>query len=823
MHGNKFNFIRNITFYILLITFLFACNPAKRLPQGSYLLTKTKIHNDNKNISQDELNSILKQQPNRKILGLIKFHLRTYNLASRGKERKWKNWLKSVGEEPVILDSVLTKKSSAQLAIYLKNKGYFNSTVTDSAFFSENKTAQVHFYIKSGAPYIVNKIIYSINDNNLFKPVGIANNKSLIKFGMNYDTDIFTQERERMAIAMKNLGYYNFSREYVFYRIDSALNDNLVDILQTIKNPYKKIQVDGKDTLIETTHKIYFINNIYINSNYNPQQQVSLDTDTQMVGDYCFININSSHFRPEVILKSVFIKKNDLYSLEKVDYSHNRLAALKTFKFINIKFEEAATGDSLRKYLNCFVQLTPAPRQSMALETEGTNRAGNLGVAGELVYRNKNAFKGAEVLEIKQRGGMEIQKLAFDTSGNTIYGSSDAGKQFSKVVPFNTLEISPEASLFFPNLLIPFGFGKTLRPQSPKTNIITSYNFQKRLDFSRHIFNTSFGYSWKTSMFNSHSIFPFDISVVKISPTPAFKDKITQINNPFLKSSFTDHLISSSRYSYTFSNQKNKNLNFVFFRWNIESAGNALRFINKTLNTVPDTNDAYHLLNNKDKNTDTIIPNSGIKYAQYLKTDFDFRIYNIINERSNVVYRMFFGIGKPLKNFNALPFEKSYYAGGANGIRAWTARSLGPGSGKNTSGLTIDKIGDIQIEGNMEYRFDLIQILDGAVFVDAGNIWLLNKDTSRVNAEFDFGSFYNQIAVGAGVGARLDFDFFIIRLDLAAKIKDPAKPLKDFTGETNGWVIQHFLDNEWKDEYRKVTAGSKYPFLNFNLGIGYPF
>lgn len=803
-------------FLVIAVFLLFSCHPSKRVAEGSYLLTETKVTCDNKSISEDDLNSILKQQPNRKILGVLRFHLRVYNFASRGKERKWKNWLKSVGEEPVILDSSLTYKSSQQLGIYLKNKGFFHSVVSDTTFLRPDRTAHVHYRVQSGLPYTVNKISFSFNDDNLFKPVKIANNKTLIKPGVNFDTDVFTRERERMSAAMKNLGYYNFSKEYIFFQMDSALGKNKVDVKETFKNPFEKVQRDGVDSLVESRHKVFFINRIFINSNYNPQQKVSLTEDTLVIGEYCFLEASLMQFRPEVLLKSVFIKKDDLYGLENVEYTHSRLAALKTFKFINIRFEEIETGDTIRNYLDCYIQLTPTPRQSFTVETEGTHRQGNLGLAGELVYRNKNTFKGAEIFELKFRGGMEAQKPTGAENDKTI--SAIPGDKLEEVVPFNTIEINPQASIFFPSLLLPFGVGQLLRPNSPKTNIVTSYNFQQRTAFSRHIFSTSYGYSWKSSVFNSHTFFPFDISIVNIDKSIDFQKSLDIANNPLLNNSFSDHLISSSKYSYTFSNQKGKYQNFMFFRWEVEGAGNLLRFLNEKLNTVPDSNGWYHLFNRTYDNGD-IDPNSGIQYAQYLKTDADLRFYKNINKHSDVVYRTFFGIGIPLRNFNVLPFEKSFFGGGANGLRAWTARSLGPGSSPNTTGLSIDKIGDVQLEGNLEYRFDLIKILDGAAFIDAGNVWLLKKDTARLNAEFDFGRFYNEIAIGAGLGARLDFDFFIIRLDLGIKFKDPAAQPK----EKNGWVIRHIFDYQVNGKGYRDNTGRLYDFMNFNLGIGYPF
>ena len=832
MSSGKLNITSGFSLFFFAIFFiLFSCNPARRLADGSFLLTKSTIISNNKNLNEEELYSILKQQPNRKILGIMRFHLRVYNFGNSGKGRKWKNWIKSAGEEPVILDTLLTKKSAQQLNLYLRNKGYFNSSVSDSSVFFPNKTGMVQYFVNAGEPYTVNKIIFSISDNTLLNPVKIANTKTLIEPGVNYDTDIFSQERERMANAMKNQGFYNFSKEYIFFQMDSAIGGNKVNVKQIIKNPLKKITVDGLDSLVESRHKVFLINKIYINSNYNPQLKSDIYSDTLMQNEYCFIGASSLQFRPEVLLKSIFIKKNDVYSFDNVEYTHSRLAALKTFKFINIKFEEIKTGDTTFNQLDCYILLTPAPKQSMTFETEGTHRSGNLGIAGELVYRNKNFFKGAEVLEIKSRGGLEAQKLVFDnTKQGTVLGKNEVSNQVGKVAPLNTIEINPEATLFFPNLLIPFGGGKLLRPINPKTNFISSYNYQQRPDYSRHIYNGSFGYSWKSSSRSSHTFFPFDVSIVKIGNiSNAFDSVLNSKNNPLLKISFSDHLIAASRYSYSFTNQKTKFSNFIFLRCNAESAGNVLRFINKSLNTVPDTNNAYHLFNNKDEVTGAIIPNSGIRYAQYLKSDFDLRFYNNTNKHSNTVYRIFLGAGFALKNFNVLPFEKSYFGGGANGIRAWTARSLGPGSGKNTTGLTIDKIGDLKLEGNIEYRFDLFKILDGAVFVDAGNVWLLQKDKSRPNAEFDINRFYNEIAIGSGAGARFDFDFFIIRLDLGIKLKDPSRPLTELEDEywvdgldKNGWVIRHFLDVPWRKDYYNAY-GKKYSFTNFNLGIGYPF
>ncbi|MCI5059176.1 MAG: outer membrane protein assembly factor, partial [Flavobacteriales bacterium] len=420
----------------------------------------------------------------------------------------------------------------------------------------------------------------------------------------------------------------------------------------------------------------------------------------------------------------------------------------------------------------------------------GTHRSGNLGLNANLTYRNRNLFHAAEILEFKSTVGFEAQRA-------TISGNIENEQIYGNV--FNTFEYGFESTVYIPGMLGPF---KKIREKllKPKTNFTFLYNYQLRPGFERNIFNFQYRYSWSLKETNQLSYSPLDISTIKIQLDSAAQARLDGLNNPFLTSSYQDHLIFASKLGYTYSNQNiKKGGNYMYFRTTFESAGNALRLFDTTFDRPANEDGTYNIF--------------GIQYAHYLKTDVDLRLYYRINKFSNIVYRFYSGVGFPLRNFQVLPFEKSFFAGGANGIRAWQARTLGPGSYTDPGATTIDKIGDLQLEGNVEYRFKILKLLEGAVFGDIGNIWVLKERETdrREGAVFDINRFYTQVGVGSGIGFRLDLSFFIVRLDWGIKIYDPAMA----SGEE--WIYQP------KDKYRELFNQEKYDYSTINLGIGYPF
>lgn len=748
----------------LISIFLFySCNPTKTLKPNELFLQKVKIKVDNKKIDKEELYRINKQKTNKKILGVFRFHLGAYNFFSN----KSRNLKENIGEPPVIYDSLLTQRSVKQISLYLNNKGFFHNKVDYSIKQHKNKV-KLYYNIVAGHPYTINELTYEFEDPNIGGYVLYKKNNSLIKPGDNFDVDILDNERERIKKVLKERGYFQFSNNYIKYKVDSTIGDNKLNITLQVKN--NKVKDEETDSLISVPHQKFKVNdiNVFVGNNLKSQNLSEFDT-TSYKGVYFFYK-DKMRFKPKMLRHAITYKPSENYSLVEQNSTYKHLAELKLFRSISIQYEEIDSNQ-----LNNNIFLTPLADKSFAIEGIGTNTGGDLGVEGNLIFQNKNLFGGGEYFTAKLKGGLEIQRVvSVSSSDNEILGS-----------PFNTIEFGPEFTLEFPRFLLPFSMENFSKRANPKTTISTTFNIQQRPEYYRNLAQLSFGYFWNETAFKKHFITPFNISYVKLNLSPQFQTKIEAENNPFLVNSYTDHFISAIQYSYIFNNQEiGKIKNFTYFRFNFETSGNLLSTYNKLTNQPKnETSGAYDFL--------------GIRYAEYFKTEFDLRLYNQYDGAS-FVKRIAAGVGKPYGNLNVLPFEKSYFGGGSNGIRAWRARSLGPGSLPDSLTTTVNQIGELKIEANLEYRFDITKVFEGALFVDAGNIWILNKDEKRPNAEINLARFYQDLAIGTGFGLRLDFNFFIIRFDLAAPLKNPSS-------------------NDPK-RYRILIKET-----NLNLGIGYPF
>jgi outer membrane protein assembly factor BamA len=814
----------SLSFWLVL-----GCNPTKRVPNGSYLLSKNQVNLDNKvDIDRDQLNSVIKQKPNRKILGILRFHLGVYNLVEPEKAQQVKNkklqkriirngkrkekgktpkpldfqtgreLIMNIGEAPSILDTIQTKSSVRQISLFLAQKGYFHNSVKDTTIYRKNK-AFVNYNIKTGIPYKINEISYSTTDPKIeFYLKEDSKRASILKPGENYDEEKFSKERERITKMLQNLGYFAFIKEFIHYKVDTALGNHRLNIKIEVKNP--EIRLPENDSIIEVRHKQYFINRIIVNTAYNPRNQNATFTDTLYYHDFQFIHNKDLKYRPNILAQRIFLKSGDFYQQRNLEETYAKLSDLKSFKFINIQFREDSQ-DPENNLINCHILLSPIVRQSLDFATEGTNRGGNLGVAGNVVYRSNNPFGGVENLDVRVRGGFEAQQfdqLVTDESNNNLFF-------------FNTKEIGPEVTLTMPKFLFP-----GIRPEqiskyfTPKTSITAAYNFQERPELTRKLLNVSFGYTWNQKANRTHFLYPMEINVVNIDPKRPLSDFFNRVNNPFIQRSFTPHATIGLRYVYTFNNQSaKKNRDHVFFRGSFEQAGALLRGIFRAADDL-----GMSWAKRNEFGSYEIARNT--PFAQYLKLDADFRYYKIINSKNELVYRIFAGSGMPYGNLNVLPLERSYFGGGSNSIRAWAARSLGPGSFRDTTSFNTLRIGDMSFETNLEYRFDIYKILEGAFFLDAGNIWLASTDKSRPGGNFDPSRFLNQMALGTGFGLRLDFSFFVFRLDLGLKLRDPM-----IQGESK-WVIRHLYNKEWAPENLYLRNTRNY-FTNINFGIGYPF
>ena len=715
-----------------------------------------------------------------------------------GKKAKTRNkfflgeWLMEVGEAPVIYDSLLARNSSKQISLFLASKGYFYNSVHDTVTL-KGKKAKVSYAIKVGKPYKNRKITYEIEDRFVGYFVLSDTSNSLLKPGQNYDVDKMQKERDRITRMLNNNGYYFFSKEFIYFKVDSSLNSQLLDITIGVKNNITALP-EFPDSLVEAPHQKYFISNVVIDAEFDSHIKTHVVKDTLVYNGYTILYKRKLKFRPSILTKSTFITKGSIYQLSNSEDTYKRLSQLKAFRFVNVQFfKTPGRPDSLV----CNIQLSPILKQSLTAETEGTNRGGNLGVAGSLVYQNKNVLRGAEILEARLRGGLEVQRPLTQQGGNSNIGLKQG-------IPFNTFEFGPEVNLYIPRFLLPFNVNES-KSSNPKTIITTAYNYQHRQEYTRIVNKITFGYSWKESATKTHLINPVEVSLVGLPYIEhVFDSIINRSNNVIIKNAYSPHLVTDTRYSFVYNDQGliKSSVNH-YFRFNFETSGNILR--------------AYYNLTGAEKDKKDY-PGSyktfNIPFSQYLRADVDFRYYKKLAEHHQVAIRAAGGVGKTLENLHSLPFEKSFYSGGANGIRAWQIRSLGPGD--YTGKFNFDQIGDMQLEGNIEYRFKLFKQLNGALFVDAGNIWQLKPTQDFPGGNFEATRFYKEIAIGGGIGARLDFSFFIIRLDLGVKMRDP-----QFI-ESERWVIGHYYDNKWRGNYFE-KHGSDYSFLNFNLGIGYPF
>ncbi len=744
------------------------------------MLSSYWVKTDKSKIDKDELENIVKQKPNKAIIRVgnhrfIRFHLWFYNFADFGKPRKYKNWLKRViGEEPVILDTALTHKSTSQLKLFLIKKGYFNGEVTDTTIYKKHQS-WVTYRIKTKEPYKFKSYQLDLTDTSIKRIVLTDTSNALVHPTDNYDEFVLEAERERISKLLRNNGYYYFSKEYIHFDADSGLNSKQVNIVLRIKNPEKVIA--ETDSVVESKHQKYKLNTIYLIPEYQTKQKEKIFKDTAFYNQYVFLYDNKMRFRKRILVRPFFLSKGDWFSQENIDETYKLMGNLRSFKFINVVLKES-TNDSIGYALDAFLQLTPSPKQSFSVSGEGTYNSGNFGVSGNLIFQNKNVFRGAEVFEVRLKGGLEVQNISTDVS------STEA------LNPFNIYQIGPEFSLNIPRIIFPLPERILLRNLKPKTTLSFSYNYQKRPEYNGTIANFSYNYNWRPfkQKFVRLTFTPSEINFVKVFLDPDFKRKLESSGNPTSIRRYDPLFVNSIQINLVYNNQDlTKAKNFSYFRFDLETGGNIPTWYNQLVGTEKTEDGAYEKF--------------GIKYAQYWKTNADYRFYRKTGALSKIVARTFLGFGQPFGNSTVLPFVKSFYGGGVNDIRAWRTRRLGPGSLPDSLESKVDQTGDMKIEFNLEYRYNVYKYLNAATFIDAGNIWLLKKDPNAPGANFTGKNFIRDMALGAGFGLRFDFSFFVIRLDAAYPVYDPAYELSE------RWLIKN-------PQLKEITV---------NFGIGYPF
>lgn len=750
---------------------ILSCSSVKYVPDDRQLLDKYKFQTDNPAVGQQELKKLVRQKPNKRIIWL-RFHLWLYNLSDIEKEKGIHNWLRKIGEEPVIFDPVLHEKTRSQINQFLANSGYFEAELEDTILIRKRKATPV-YTIRSGMPHTVSGLEYQIEDTALIRFVIPDTLNALIKKGNTLNMDNLYLETARLEAELQDKGYKDFSKLFVFFTVDTLDQPYRAQLICNIKSPsFEK----STGNIVSQPHKRYFIERIIVKEETQDQgYKRRYQPDTIYSDQYVFYKAHKGNIHPELIRRLIAFQPGSYFSNEATELTYRNLSSIRIYKNITIQYKDLVPGqynDSLHAWpLECVVQLTPSTRQGYSTELEATNSGGEIGVGGNLLYQHKNLFGAAENLDIRLNGAVEfLQK-------------TDERKLE------NTLEFGGKTSLTLHQFLMPIRFESFTKRYNPKTVFSISYIYHLRPDFTKTSTSFTFGYTWQGGQLNSHRLNLVEVNTVDtVNVSPEFWKRIS--TNPYLANSYRNHFIYASSYSFVYNSQKTKsNLRYFFLRYNLETAGNLITGLNKLLNQPADTVGHYQFLNRE--------------YSQYIKTDLDIRRSFPVTRTDNIVARVFGGAGFPRVNSLALPYDRSYYSGGSNSLRAWHPRDLGPGSYTGDSTSTIPyQTGDIKLEANLEYRFKLFWVLEAAMFADAGNIWAISGKDSRRDAKFEWDRFYKEIAIGAGLGIRFNLNFVLFRTDFAIQVRDPAMP--------EGKRIV-FLNDDMRNRF------------NFNFGIGYPF
>jgi outer membrane protein insertion porin family len=763
---------RGLYYFLLALLFAYGCSNTKYLPEGDMLYVGGEVtvedslmsRRDRKDM-EAELEGLLRPRPNSSFLGL-RPKLWFYNIAGTPKKDKgFRFWVKNkLGEPPVLFSQVDLDYNADLLLNRTENRGYFRArTASDST--SKNRRATALYTVKPGQQWIIRNVKFPDSaGTKLDSAIARTQRRTVLKPGEPFDLDVIIAERERIDTRLKQRGYFYFNPDYILVQVDSSVADHQVDLI-----------VKVKDDTPEVAMQPYRINNIYILPNYNITNAKDTISYNRVQGlkykDFTIIDPDST-FKPHIYDRTMFFHKGDIYNRRDHNLALNRLVNLGPFKFVKNEFRR---NDSIPNSLDAYYFLTPLPKKSIRLETlVKTNSANYNGSEVSINWSNRNAFRGAELLTLSAFGGAEVQ-VAGQNQG------------------FNVYRVGGEASLVWPRFISPISISDS-SAFIPRTRAMVSYEYQNRQKlYSLNSFRGTFGYLWKGNIRREHQLNVLDVNYVNpANVTDLYLQQIQQM--PSLGRVIEKQLIFGPTYSFTYTNtMRTLRKHTFYYKGSVETSGNVTGLVTGANVREGDT-----------------IKIMGVPFSQFVKMEHDFRHYMKLGRKSSLASRIIAGVGVPYGNSTELPFMRQFFIGGTNSIRAFRARSIGPGTYRpdiDANSFLPDQSGDLKLELNTEYRADLFSIVEGAVFVDAGNIWLMNENSNRPGGKISK-DFYKEIAVGTGAGLRFDITFLILRLDLAFPLRKPWLP------EGERWVLDEidFGGKTWRREN-----------LVFNLAIGYPF
>jgi hypothetical protein len=761
------------TSIVFLTCFIAACNTTKHLPEGEALYTGANVNLKDSGVTarqhkvlQSDLQGMIRPKPNSRFLG-IPFKLGIYNMFRNAKPNSFFGRFRDKnGEPPVLVSSVDVEYNTKLLNSHLENKGFFQSNVTGDTIIKGKKGHAV-FTANSGAQYKINTVAFPTDSSDLAKAIQQSVGMSLLKAGNPYDLDVIRGERNRIDAYLKERGFYFFSPEYLVVRVDSTVGNNLVNMQVAIK-------ADAPENAVIP----YTIDDVVIYTNYNlnnARQDTSLANATFFEG-YHIVD-RRKRFKPRLFSNIMQFKPGELYNRADHNQTLNRLINLNEFRFVRNRFEPVA--DSAK--LDAYYYLTPMPKKSLRGEFNVTSKSNNLnGSALQFSWRNRNTFRGGEHLSISAYIGSEVQ------FGGRVEDTTGEPKRYP------IYRTGAEMNFAIPRFVVPFFNIRSRGNFVPRTNIQLGYDIVNRRQlYTVNSYRGGLGYLWKPSLVKSHEFYPININYVQpLNVTDEFRDSVNKY--PYLERIIDSQFVIGSVYQFNYNELATglQKRNAFYFMGLTDLSGNIAGLVS---GANASTGNEKRILN--------------AAFDQYIKFEVDGRYYRRFGINSSWVNRVNIGYGHPYGNSRELPYIKQFFSGGNNSIRAFRSRSLGPGTFKETtkSNFFADQTGDIKLEFNTEFRPHISGPLYGALFIDAGNIWLANEDPNRPGGKFSK-NFLNELAIGTGVGIRFDIQLFVIRLDVGIPLRKP--------WEQNPWVMNQIRLNkrDWRQEN-----------IVYNLAIGYPF
>lgn len=783
---------------VVVAVIVAACNVTRSLPEGSYLLSKVSFEEDRSTPrderitdDRDDLETYVRQSPNKRILG-IDFYVWIYEKANPEKDNWWNNFKRKMGEEPVLLDTVLTEKSVQNLQTYMHTRGYFSSSVeckTDTT--RRKRRAELTYILRQGEPTRIDSISYEFRDESLRSIILADTAATLLHAGDVLDISRLDAERNRIAANLNNRGYLDFTVNNISFDVDTIGRKYDADVKMIVRPTL--VGYNERGAQIWEDNAVYRIRNINVYPTYDPMLRSTLGfkADARIdTAEYYGLTIirdlnTTPQLRDAVLRRTIPIYPNYLYNASQVTHTNKELMSLGFFRNTKIDFTRVDGNDGYVTYLgddddnlldtregyiDCNIYCTPALKQAMKVEVEASSTSTFYGLSATLGYSNKNVFRGAEAFDIAARFGFEFMY------------ARDVAKRSAQ-------EFSLTTGLSFPSFLVPFRITPGMKIAQPRTRLELAFDYQNRPYYRRNIFTTRWAYSWQQGERSSIVLRPIDINWIDVKEVD--EKFLADIDNRYLRTSFESQLNAGLSASFVYNTQRSDfDQNVTIVRANLETAGNLIHGLEHLFSQPAAGRNYYEIL--------------GVRYSQYVRADVS-ASHNIdLGHKMALAGRLFGGVGVTYGNSRgrSIPFDRMFYCGGANSMRGWVPRTLGPGNKPEITDASYpSQVGDVRLEANLEFRFPIWWIFHGAIFLDAGNVWYL-RDTEDNNPEevFHFDSFYRQLGFNTGLGLRIDATFVILRFDLGVQLHNPGMP------EGQRWIHNFKWGN-----------------MALNFGVGYPF